>query len=86
MTPRGRHLIEMRFALANDCTLAEAKRRLARQAALEARDAAALRSQCGTDYTRARSVDRSINPSTGSALTVFDDAKGQTPPRWMMAD
>lgn len=82
MTPRGRHLIEMRFALANDCTLAEAKRRLARQAALEARDAAALRSQCGTDYTKRHAT----RTSTGSALTGLENAQGQTPPRWMMAD
>lgn len=78
MTPRGRHLIEMRFALANDCTLAEAKRRLARQAALEARDAAALRSQCGTDYTRQHRADR--------APKALTESHGQTPPRWMLAD
>ena len=78
MTPRGRHLIEMRFALANDCTLAEAKRRLARQAALEARDAAALLSQCGTDYTRVQRAERARKSLTGS--------QGQTPPQWMMAD
>ena len=78
MTPRGRHLIEMRFALANNCSLPEAKRRLARQAALEARDAAALRSQCGTDYTREHRVER--------APKAFTESQGQTPPPWMMAD
>jgi hypothetical protein len=78
MTPRGKHLIEMRFALANNCSLPEAKRRLARQAALEANDAAARRSQCGTDYNRQHRADRAPKSLT--------ESQGQTPPRWMMAD
>ena len=78
MTPRGRHLIEMRFALANNCSLPEAKRRLARQAALEARDAAALRSQCGTDYTARQAESRRQIHKSNPVLT------GDAP--WMLRD
>lgn len=78
MTPRGRHILEMRYAMEHDCSLATARRAVARELALAERDAAARRSQCGTDYTRNRGPERREFGPVNPVLT------GDAP--WMMRD
>ena len=75
MSSRRQHIEEMRFALAHNVTLPEAKRRLARRRQIEADEFLANLQNCGT---QARPADEVLdNPSKRSGRT----ADGQP---WMM--
>lgn len=74
MTPRARHLEEMRYALAHGLPLAEARARLAAEKLRLAKAAVAnLRNQPVVS-------GRALRTST------LEQTEGQTLPRWMMAD
>lgn len=77
MSSRRQHIEEMRYALAHNVTLPEAKRRLARRRQIEADQFMANLQNCGT-RTRAATDGRSGEPLDPVGLNGVSDQP------WMM--